>query len=140
MNEQLPRSRALTWLVLGLVLLVGLWMAFDGLKALTVGDYVTPKSGRFAGQLGPWAQLRRAVGLEPRSMAVKLLHVLYGLGYSASGALYLVRGPAMRKQLVVAACLGLWYLPFGTLLNLLVVGLVLARDRLSASRRSHDSP
>jgi len=30
------------------------WMLFDGSRALIVGDYVTAKSGPYAGQLGPW--------------------------------------------------------------------------------------
>ena len=33
------------WLVMALVLLNGGWMAFDGGRALVVGDYVTPKTG-----------------------------------------------------------------------------------------------
>jgi hypothetical protein len=41
--------------------------AYDGSRALIVGDYVTPKSGAYAGQLGPWAKLVAAVGIEPRS-------------------------------------------------------------------------
>jgi hypothetical protein len=41
------------WLIAALVLLNGGWMAFDGGRALMLGDYVTPRTGQFAGQLGP---------------------------------------------------------------------------------------
>ena len=38
--------------------------------ALIAGDYVTPSKGQYAGQLGPWARLVSAVGLEPRRLSV----------------------------------------------------------------------
>jgi hypothetical protein len=43
----------LDWLIVALALLEGSWLAFDGAHALITGDYVTPKTGRYAGQLGP---------------------------------------------------------------------------------------
>lgn len=36
------------WLITILVLLNAGWMVFDGMRALLVGDYLTPKSGRTA--------------------------------------------------------------------------------------------
>jgi hypothetical protein len=44
----------LRWVVLVLALTEGGWMAYDGGRALLVGDYVTPSTGEYAGQLGPW--------------------------------------------------------------------------------------
>jgi hypothetical protein len=41
------------WIVAALAALNGGWMTFDGARALIVGDYVTPSSGEYAGQLGP---------------------------------------------------------------------------------------
>ena len=52
--------------VLLLVLIEAGWMAFDGSRALLVGDFITPKSGASAGQLGPWRHLVVWVGLNPR--------------------------------------------------------------------------
>jgi hypothetical protein len=57
----------LAWIVTALAVLAGGWMAFDGARALIVGDYVTPQEGEYAGELGPWAALLESVGLEPRS-------------------------------------------------------------------------
>ena len=69
----------LGWVVLALALVEGGWLAFDGGRALVVGDYVTPKSGQYAGQLGPWAKVVSAVGIEPRSTMMKLIHLAVGL-------------------------------------------------------------
>jgi hypothetical protein len=43
------------------------YMVFDGIHALTRGDYVTAAAGDYAGQLGPWATIVAAVGIDPRS-------------------------------------------------------------------------
>ncbi len=55
------------------------WLAFDGTHALLIGDYVTPASGRFAGQLGPWSRVVALIGLEPRSTLTKSLHLILGV-------------------------------------------------------------
>ena len=47
----------LGWVVLLLAFTEGGWLAFDGGHALVVGDYVTPRTGRFAGQLGRGPEL-----------------------------------------------------------------------------------
>lgn len=113
------------WAVAILVLVVGGWMAFDGVHALWTGDYVTPESGRFAGELGPWAAVVEAVGLEPRSTAVEGAFVLYGLAYlGATGAFLARRTRSLWWTVQVLALAGLWYLPFGTLGNVLVIGLL----------------
>lgn len=110
------------------VVLVGGWMLFDGLHAFVTGDYVTPSSGEYAGQLGPWAPVVSAVGLEPRSTLVKSIFVGYGVGYLVTLLTYLRgRQETQRRVLLVIAAAGLWYLPVGTLLNAVVVGLLSSR-------------
>lgn len=119
----------LRWAVVLLAMLVGGWMAFDGLRALILGDYVTAAQGPYAGQLGPWAALLGALGIDPRSLAVKLL--LAGLGItwlaSALGHAAGLRWAAWALLICAACCL--WYLPFGTLAGLadIVLLLVLLR-------------
>jgi hypothetical protein len=61
-----------------LALAPGSWMGFDGIRALTVGDYVTPRTGPYAGQLGPWRLVVGAVGLDPRGTPMKLGFVAFG--------------------------------------------------------------
>lgn len=89
-------------------------MVFDGLRALLVGDYVTPSSGAYAGQLGPWAVLVRRLGIEPRSMPMKLCFVVLGAaGLVATGA-YAGHAPWGWAAMLVTAATTLWYLPVGT--------------------------
>ena len=63
----------LKWIIVLLAVTEAGWMTFDGLRALVVGDYVTPKTGEWAGQLGPWSRLVSAVGIEPRSTLMKCI-------------------------------------------------------------------
>jgi hypothetical protein len=46
-------TRRLRLVIAALALVEAGYMATDGIRALVVGDYITPRSGRFAGQLGP---------------------------------------------------------------------------------------
>ena len=113
----------MTWLIVLLVALVGGFMLLDGLRALVLGDYTTPRMGAHAGELGPWARLVSALGIPPRSVGMKIAFVVYGAGYLAAVVLFAL-GILPAPVLIVAAALGLWYLPFGTLLNAIVIVLL----------------
>lgn len=102
------------------------WMLFDGVRAMTVGDYVTPASGPHAGQLGPWSHLVRACGLDPRSPPIKAVHVLLGL-LGWAGVMNLLRRTPRTQLAVVTATLSLWYLPTGTVLCAMALNLLLRR-------------
>lgn len=117
------------WLIAILVLFTAGWMLFDGTRALIVGDYVTPTTGEYAGQLGPWANLVQGLGIEPRSTLMKSIFVLYGLLTLAILVCYLLGYPWGRGALIVVCFLGLWYLPFGTISNLVVLFLLMTRRR-----------
>lgn len=115
----------LGWLVLVLAFLEGGWLAFDGGRALLVGDYVTPKSGTHAGQLGPWSKLVAAVGIEPRSTLMKSIHLVLGICWLVVMVCFAMGLRWASSGMLVCAVLGLWYLPFGTLLSLVQIGLLL---------------
>ena len=120
-----PRASHWTGVAIaGLVLLSGGWMAFDGGRALVVGDYVTPRRGPHAGQLGTWAKLVQAVGIEPRSTAMKLIFFGYGLAYVGTMVAHLLGATWSSWGLPVVAVLGSWYWPFGTVIGIVVVALV----------------
>jgi len=57
----------LRWVAAALAASEAGYMVVDGLRALLVGDFVTPKSGPYVGRLGPWAELVSAIGIAPRS-------------------------------------------------------------------------
>ena len=52
------------------------------------------------------------------------IFVGYGAGYLLAMLAFLVGVPGAWWGLLVAAVLGLWYLPFGTLINVAVVVLL----------------
>ena len=111
------------WIVVLLLSINCGWMAFDGGRALIVGDYITPSSGDHAGQLGPWANLVETTGLEPRSTLVKLIFVIYGVAGLLAVLSFALQLPWGWWSVVIVAVLGLWYLPFGTVLG--IVALIL---------------
>ena len=113
------------WIVAALVLLNGGWMAFDGARALVAGDYITPKTGQYAGQLGPWSKVVQAAGIAPRSTLMKSIFVVNGLAYLIVMVAFLLKTSWAWSALLIVAALGLWFLPFGTLVNLIVIVLLL---------------
>lgn len=137
--------KKLAWLVIMMALIEGGWLAYDGARALILGDYVTPSSGEYAGQLGPWTNLVTAIGIEPRSTLMKSIHLGLGLAFLTAIYRYARGWRGGWRNMLACAILGLWYLPFGTLLSLGQIGLLLspglrrARDG-GAAPASPDSP
>jgi hypothetical protein len=121
----------MTWirvLVLILGLVEGAWLTFDGTRALIVGDYVTPSSGAHAGELGPWNHLVRAIGIPPRSNAMKLIFVAYGLAWLVITIGFAFQAPWASRAMLIAAFATLWYLPVGTVFGILqIVALIWLR-------------
>lgn len=116
------------YVVAVLAALVSGWMAFDGIRALITGDYVTPKSGPYAGQLGPWASLVAQIGIDPRSTKMKLLFAVYGLLWLAATVVFcFFPFVAPVRWVMFAAALGsLWYFPFGTFASLVQILMLIA--------------
>lgn len=113
----IPHTTFLKWIILGVSLLLGSWFAFDGVRALVLGNYITPRSGPYAGQLGPWSRVVKAVGLEPRSPFVKGVHVALGVGWLIS-TIVLAFWPEVGKWSILGcAVASLWYAPLGTVLS-----------------------
>src|SRR6266852_5382441 len=102
--------------IIVLALMEGLWMGFDGTRALTVGDYVTPRSGARAGELGPWHYIVESVGIAPRSTLVR-------------------RVPWAVNAALIGAVLTLWYLPVGTAFGVIEIALCILLRR-AAQRAS----
>lgn len=118
------------WTLVCFALLEGGWFLFDGLHAMFTGDYVTPQSGQYAGQLGPWSTLWLGIGVDPRSFFVQSVHVALGAVWMVSLVAFLFGSSWAWTAMLVCAIAGLWYLPFGTIFGVLQIALLL----LSASR------
>ena len=122
----------LKWMIVVVGSTLGAYMAFDGCRALTIGDYLTPRRGPYAGQLGPWAGVLNGAGLEPRSTLVKTGFVLYGICWIFLSLAYAAGQAWSWRPLVFISVLSLWYLPMGTALALLqLILLVVVRLRAS---------
>lgn len=129
------------WLSLIFIVSTAAWMVFDGTRALILGDYITPQTGEFAGQLGPWSNLVRAIGIEPRSLGMKLIFVAQGLSTLTAVIGYLLSKSWARSGLLVAMLLGLWYLPIGTLTNLAaLILMLLTRRKAMPPRPRYEMP
>lgn len=112
------------WIVVILITCTAGWMVFDGSRALIVGDYVTPNSGEYAGQLGPWSNIVKVIGIEPRSTLMKSIFVIYGSVALAITACF-VRGVAWAARALMIVCIaGMWFLPIGTVTNLIALVLL----------------
>jgi len=107
----------MTWVRLALLALAfieGAWMTFDGTRALVLGDYVTPSSGAHAGELGPWNHVVKAIGIPPRSTAMKLIFVTYGVAWLVIAIAFATHAAWAWRAMLIAAIATLWYLPVGT--------------------------
>ena len=90
---------ALTWLL-------GWWMIIDGLHQRLWGDYF-----RIGGQLGPWADLARALGIDPQRLGMTFV----ALGFAALGASF---GVIWRRRwgfiaALIVSSICLLYIGFG---------------------------
>src|SRR5712692_11883384 len=99
-------TRMMNWarvLILVFTVIEAGWLAFDGTRALVVGDFITPKSGPYAGQVGPWRHLVQRVGLDPRGTPMKVIFAAYGWAWLLIGAAFALAAPRSWAAMVVAA-------------------------------------
>ncbi len=99
------------------------WMSFDGSRALLVGDYITPKAGPHAGQIGPWRHVVQRLGVNPRGTPMKAFFAAYGIVWLGLAVGFLRSATWGWAAMATAAAGAIWYLPFGTAFS--VVQLVL---------------
>ena len=125
----------LRWIFLACCLLGGGFMFVDGMRALAIGDYFTPSKGAYAGQLGPWANLVSAVGLPPRSLLMKIVFVIYGSATVLAATLYCLGLGRLRLAMIILLVSGLWYIPFGSMLFLAALILIVIDTRESRGIR-----
>jgi hypothetical protein len=113
------------WSIAILVLLNAGYMVFDGVRALVKGSYLTPSSGEYAGQLGPWTNIVQGIGIAPESMLMKCIFVGYGALWLIALALFLMGVRWAPVAMLVLAAGSLWYLWMGTINSLIQIALLL---------------
>jgi hypothetical protein len=116
------------WVTLALAAAAAGWMVFDGVRALTVGDYVTVD-----GQLGPWADVFEAVGIDPRAVGVKAFFACYGAAWLFAAGAYASDLRRSRAAMAGFAVGSLWYLVLGTVSSVLQLVLLSLDRRLRPS-------
>lgn len=118
-DRELPLG---AWLAACLIAFTGSWMLFDGARALMVGDYVTPGG---SGDLGPWAGIVEALGVDPRSVVMKTAFVVQGSVSLAVPLAFLTAKGRSWRGMAAVSVLALWYLPFGTFFGAVALVLLL---------------
>jgi hypothetical protein len=119
----------LKYAVIALSLLEAGWFVLDGSHALLTGSYISPNTGPSAGQLGPWAKLVLAAGLNPNSTIFKIALFAYGILWLTVIAGFVFRARWARGAVVAAAVGSLWYLPIGTVLGCIQIALLVLMFR-----------
>lgn len=115
----------LKWLVIVSAAVNFGFMAFDGTRAVITGDYVRPKSGQYAGQLGPWSKAVRTAGIDPESTLMKVLFILWGLTGLVMTFAFSVNLDWARTGLLIISISTLWYLIPGTGLSVVQIILLI---------------
>jgi hypothetical protein len=112
--------RGIGWriVLLGISMLQGGYMLFDGVHKLRTGSY-------FGSHLGPWAHLVSSVGIEPGAMAP--VFVVLGMLWLTGGIAAVLRFRWSALLLTVLSLISLAYLVFGTLLSVAALVLLFAR-------------
>ena len=101
------------------------FMAFDGARALITGDYIRPKDGAYAGQLGPWTKIMTGIGIDPMSTLMKSIFLVVGIYGIIAALSFAFNMRSGWKLLLVFAVLSLWNLMFGTMSSVLIIILLL---------------
>lgn len=103
------------WVVTFVAGICGSWMIFDGVYVLRNGKYFGPDVP------GPWHHLIAIIGFDP---------LKFGSVFIALGVMWLLAtiSHLMRFSdvpIVLVALASLWYIPFGTAISIVILGLIL---------------
>ncbi len=101
------------YLVIGLSLTNGLWMLIDGVCVMMTGKYVGPEKP------GPWASLVSLTGVDVFRLGP--VFVLFGVAWLIFGGGVFADVGWSRNLGLVLSVLTLWYLPFGSLISIVVL-------------------
>src|SRR5688572_2444964 len=101
------------YLVAGLSFVNGLWMLIDGIFVLMNEKYIGPEKP------GPWASLVSQTGIDVLKLGP--VFVLFGIGWLVFLVAFWSKVRWARSFGIALSIATLWYLPFGTLVAVLVL-------------------
>lgn len=126
--ENLPMTAIIIkWIIVFLAIMNFGFMAFDGSRALIKGDYIRPQSGQYAGQLGLWSKLVKAIGINPESTTMKSVFLIWGIAGLIITFCYIFNVSWAKNGLIIMNILSLWYLVPGTITSVLQIILLFIR-------------
>ena len=95
---------------------VGGWFIFDGIHVLIKGKYFGPP------EPGPWASVVKLIGISPFSLGVPF--IILGLMWLVSSYGVISHQTWSALSTLMVAITSIWYLPFGTVISVLVLTLL----------------
>jgi len=105
------------FVVIGVSLINGLWMLIDGIYVLINGKYLGPEKP------GPWAPLLSFTGIDVFKLGP--MFIGFGVAWLVFVAGLLAGSSWAYWWGIIVALLTLWYLPFGTLISLIVLAALI---------------
>jgi hypothetical protein len=126
-------------LIILLVVFNAGYMLYDGYHALTVGDYIRPAEGEYAGQLGPWTMFASMADIDPMSATMMGIFVAFGVLGLLSLVLFIFR-PRLGSTLLMLFCfLTLWNIMFGAMSSFVTIILILSWRKLYAVKHTTEA-
>jgi len=101
------------YLILGISFLNGLWMLIDGIYVMANGKYIGPEKP------GPWASVISWTGVDVFKLGP--LFVLFGIAWLVFVGAFFNDATWAKSFGIALSVLTLWYLPFGTLISIVVL-------------------
>ena len=129
-------SQVIKWAIVILAVIGSSYMIFDGTRAMIKGDYIRPKSGEYANQLGPWTMVVEKIGIEPMSTTMKLIFITWGIIGLVITISFIMNLEWSWKALLIYNILSLWNLFFGTMTSILQIILLIIFKLVKLKRRS----
>lgn len=112
-------------LVVVLATIQGGFMVATGSRALLLGDYFNFRKGPGATEPAVWERVVASVGVDPDSLLMKLIFLVYGCALLVITYQFARGRPWGRAALLAAVVGSLWYLGPGTPLTLAQILLLI---------------
>lgn len=96
-------------------------MLIDDIHVIVNGKYIGPEKP------GPWVSLIGVTGVDVYELGP--VFIVFGLAWLAFVGAFLAEQARARNFGIVISLLTLWYLPFGTLISLVVLAAILFMGR-----------